>query len=331
MAYRTGRRAERQVGLVEDVLAQLLVVVCGERDQPGERVDRAAGIDVLVELVVVGVHRAVADAHVVVECMVDRDRALVHRRGGRALVRVAEERRCIGAERPVHRGLRRERRDAAIGDAVVIVVLVGDPQHRRLAEREGERGVHALALQLEPVAVALGVLVHARDARGESFADRIADVEGRALAVPGAALQRQLAHRLPVRLARHAVHDPARAAATEDHRVRALQDLDPVEVVQVTVILDVVAHAVEEEIAGRAVAAQDDRVAVALALRHARAGHVARHVGQALHRLVLDQVARDDGDRLRNVDECRVGLRGGAASLGEVAVGLVLAEHGHLR
>ena len=140
-----------------------------------------------------------------------------------------------------------------------------------------------------------------------------------------------LAHRLPVRLARHAVHDAARPAAAEDHRVRALQDLDAVEVVQVAVILDVVAHAVEEEVAGRAVAAQDDRVAVALALRHARARHVARDVREALHRLVLDQVARDHGDRLRNVDERRVRLGGGAAALGEVALGFVLADYGHFR
>ena len=146
-----------------------------------------------------------------------------------------------------------------------------------------------------------------------------------------AALQGNFAHRLPVRLARHAVHDAARPAAAEDHRIRALQDLDAIEVVQVAVVLDVVAHAVEEEVAGRAVAAQDDRVAVALALRHARARDVARDVHEALHGLVLDQVAGDHGDRLRHVDERRVRLGGGPAALGEVALGFVLADDRHLR
>ena len=85
-----------------------------------------------------------------------------------------------------------------------------------------------------------------------------------------------LADGVPVRLPGDAVDDAAGAAAAEDHRVRALERLDAVDVVEVAEVLDVVAHAVDEEVGGRAVAAEDRRVAVALALRHADARHVAQ-------------------------------------------------------
>ena len=193
-----------------------------------------------------------------------------------------------------------------------------------------ERRVDAHALEAGTVAIAVGILVHARDTHGETVVHAIPDIEGRAPVVPGTALQRYLAHRLPVGLARYAVHDAARPTAAKDHRVRTLQDLDPVEVVKVPVILDVVAYAVQEKVRGRAVAAQDDRVAITLALRHAGTGHVARDIRQALHRLVLDQVACDHGHRLRHVDERRIGLHGRAALLGQVAIGLVFSSDHHL-
>ena len=49
-----------------------------------------------------------------------------------------------------------------------------------------------------------------------------------------------------------AVDDPAAAAAAEDHRVGALEHLDPVDIVEVAEILNVVAHAVDEEVGGAA-------------------------------------------------------------------------------
>ena len=81
--------------------------------------------------------------------------------------------------------------------------------------------------------------------------------------------------------------DAAAAAAAEDHRVGALQRLHAFEVVEIAIILDVVAHAVDEEVGGRAVAADDDLVAVVLALVSGDAGHVAHDVADAHHHLVL--------------------------------------------
>ena len=87
----------------------------------------------------------------------------------------------------------------------------------------------------------------------------------------------------------------ADAAATEDHGVGSLQRFDPLEVVEIAVVLDVVANAVHEEVGGRAVAPDDDLVTVVLALMHHDAGHVAHHVAHAHHHLVFDQLAGDDG------------------------------------
>ena len=107
-----------------------------------------------------------------------------------------------------------------------------------------------------------------------------------------------------------AVDDAAGAAAPEDHRVRSLERLDPLEVIEVAVVLHVVAHTVDEEVRGRAVAADDHLVAVVLPLVHHHARHVAEDVADAHHHLVPDQFLGDDGDRLRHVAERRGGLGG---------------------
>ena len=62
-----------------------------------------------------------------------------------------------------------------------------------------------------------------------------------------------------------AVDDAAAAAPAEDQRVGALQHLDPLDVVEGAVILRVVAQAVEVEVGGGLLAADEDLVPVALA------------------------------------------------------------------
>ena len=101
-----------------------------------------------------------------------------------------------------------------------------------------------------------------------SFSGRV-EIAGDALVAVHAALQRELAERPEPGLLDHAVDDAAAAAAAEDHRVRSLQRFDAIEVVQVAVVLHVVAHAVDEEVGRRTVAADDHLVAVVLALVHA--------------------------------------------------------------
>jgi len=57
-------------------------------------------------------------------------------------------------------------------------------------------------------------------------------------------------------------------AAAEYHRVRPLERLDPIDVVQIAKVLNIVPHAVDEEVGRRAVAAHDDLIAVVFALMH---------------------------------------------------------------
>jgi hypothetical protein len=172
------------------------------------------------------------------------------------------------------------------------------------------------------VAKAAGVLVHPVDAQGDAIAQRLLEVAGRASVGERASLQRELANAVEARLFGDLVHHSAAAAAPEDHRVRSLERLDAIEVVEVAVVLHVVAHAVDEEVGRRAVAAHDHLVAVVLALVQGDPRHVAHDVADAGHQLVLHELAGDHGHRLRHVAQRgrrlggAVDRRHGVAALG---------------
>ena len=55
-------------------------------------------------------------------------------------------------------------------------------------------------------------------------------------------------------------------------------------------------------------AANDEFVAVALALMDRDARNVTRHLGQALKALIADEILGHHSDRLRNIQQWRVGL-----------------------
>jgi hypothetical protein len=73
--------------------------------------------------------------------------------------------------------------------------------------------------------------------------------------------------------------------------------------------LDVVAHAIDEEVRRRVVAAQRRLVAMALALAGGGAGHEAQRIGDRQDRLIIEPVAGEHGDRLRHIEQRRVGAR----------------------
>ena len=313
MLHRASVQREADVRLIEEALARGRVVVGADRHRGAERVDRA-GEHVAVELVLLGPARAVAQHHAVVELVLDQRVEGIERGPGRAAGRVAEEGRGIGRHRHAA-----ERGDAAVGDALVLEVLVAQ-RHQRLRARAPAQGrVDARALEPDAVAVALGVLVQAVETQRQLVVDRLVDVRRQAAVAVRAQRDRGAVRRRPLGLLAHAVDQPAGGATAEDHRVRALEHFHALDVVEVAVVLDVVADAVDEEVAGGADAAEDRRLAVALALREAHARHVARGLGNALHRAVAQLVAGHHADRLRRVAQRRVGLGGGGAAPGGVA------------
>ena len=123
-----------------------------------------------------------------------------------------------------------------------------------------------------------------------------------------------------VGLARHAVDQTAGGAATEDHRVGAFQHFHALDVVNLTEILDVISHAVEEEVAGGSDAAEHGGVAVAFTLRELNAGDIAHGVLHARHGAVRHFLLGHNADGLGNVDERGIGLGRGGRALRDIGV-----------
>jgi hypothetical protein len=202
-----------------------------------------------------------------------------------------------------------------------VQVLVSERELRTVAGREGQGRVDRVPLEVDPVPEAVGALVHAVETEGEAGAQGLIDVGGHALAAVGSALERHLVYGLEAGLLGDAVDDSPAAPAAEGHRVRTLEGLHALEVVEVAVVLDVVAHPVEEEIGGRVVAADDDLVPVVFSLVGPDARQVAHDVGHARHLLVEDELPGGDRDRLRHVLKRRQRAGGAADRLHLIARG----------
>ena len=187
-------------------------------------------------------------------------------------------------------------------------MLVAQPDARVVGGLQRHRRIDAVSLQIEIVPEAARVLVHAVDAHRRPGTDRLVDVRSCTLGVERAEGHGAFAKAVPVCLLSNAVDDAAAAAASEDHGVRPFENLDAVDVVEVAEVLDVIAHAIGEEVGRGVLAANGDLVAVSFTLARRHARDVAQHVGHAPHRLVFDLLLGDDRYRLRNVDERRVGL-----------------------
>ncbi len=222
---------------------------------------------------------------------------------------------------PVLRGPAVEGRNAAVGHALVAEILVAEADRGRVADAIGELRIDTVAAVVHPVAIAVGLMVHAGHAHGHAVADRVIGIRHAAREAVGAGGHAQLA--LVVEEFRHggdAVDDAAAAPTSEDHGIRALQHLEAIHVVEVTVVLRVVAHAVGEHVRGGGLAAQHGRVAIALALGEAGAGDIAQRLLQVHGRLVVQHIARHDDDALGRVAKRRVGAHGGAGAQGLIAV-----------
>ena len=298
MRQRSGGSRVRQIGLLEEVRPIRCVVVGGERDLTRVRRHRA-GHEVLVGAVIAADHRARLNRHAA-GAMLQGHRAEIHLRVHVAVVRIAVERRGIDIRRTSLKG-----GDPAVGDTSVFQVLVSDCHLRVLAGRERQRRVDAASLEIDAVAEAAGVLVHPVQSQRHGVRDGLVEIEREPPVVEASSLKRELAQWLEDRLLGDAVDHASAASSSEDERVRPLQRLDAIEVVQVAVVLHVVPHPVDEEVGRGAVAADDHLIPVVLSLMRADARDVADDVADARHQLVGNQFVRHDRDRLGHVSERR--------------------------
>src|SRR5262249_55282293 len=83
-----------------------------------------------------------------------------------------------------------------------------------------------------------------------------------------------------------AIDDAATTAAPKQHRVWSFESFDALDVVEISIVLNVVAHAVEKEVGAGAVAADDELVAIVFTLMRRDAGNVGDYVRDARHRLI---------------------------------------------
>jgi hypothetical protein len=142
-----------EIGLVEDVLALGRVVVGADVGQRAVAGDWAAGVYVLVELVVIGNAGAVAQSQAVAEVVLNQAAQGVDIDPGVAAVRIAEERGAIRFHRQAATVENIERGGhAAVGDAIVLEVLVAQGDRGVVAgvEREGRVDAPALGFCSRP-------------------------------------------------------------------------------------------------------------------------------------------------------------------------------------
>ncbi len=177
-----------------------------------------------------------------------------------------------------------------------------------VARPERKRRIDSIAFEVAIVAERVAGFVERVEPRRHVLVDALADVDCGPPVEPRAGLHRYLAYRLPVGFLQGAVQQAAASAAAEDQRARTFEHLDALRVVEIAEELHIVAKAVDEEVRARVDAADDELVAVAFALMRNDARHVAHGVVDALEALVLDEVLGQHADRLRNVDQRRVGL-----------------------
>src|SRR5262249_29997900 len=148
--------------------------------------------------------------------------------------------------------------------------------------------VNAIALQVDAVPEALGVLIHTICAEGHFVVEGLVKIHRDPFVVEGTGQQRNLAQRRESRFFGHPVDHASATTAAEDHGVGTSQNLYAIHVVEIAIILNVVPHAIKKEVRGRAVTPKDDLVTIIFALMGGNAGHITNYVADAQHLLILD-------------------------------------------
>ena len=241
MPDRSGRREIGQIGLVEQVGAGRRVVVRGHRELRLVGRDRARHV-VLIGAVVAR-HRAVVANGQGARLMFNGDVCQVDVGVHMAVRGIAE----IGG-RIDHDRLALRRGDAAIGDPRVVEIFVAGDDLGAAVRHERQGRGDAVTLQADGVPKAVGVLEHAVNPERRGLAELVIQIGRDPLVAIHPALHGHFVQRLEQRLLADAVDHAAGPAAAEHQRVRSLENLDPVQIVQIAVVLHVVANAVDEEV-----------------------------------------------------------------------------------
>ncbi|KAF1057382.1 MAG: hypothetical protein GAK39_06218 [Variovorax sp.] len=236
----------------------------------------------------------------------------------------------------------------AVGIAGADARVMGQHRQRGVARGPpGQRGREELAPVAHAVDLGLAVLRHRREAV-EPLALRIErprEVGRHALERTVAGLHLHFAQRLLGRPLADDIDHAARAGLAVEHRRGTAQHLDALGAVALHApdrVARVVAHLHAVEVEARRVgveaAQREPVVAAVVAVEGLHAGRVGQRVGQARGTHGRDAIGRDDRDRLRRLDQRRVGLGAGGAAPGHIAfdmaargLGLRAGGHGHRR
>ena len=317
---RTGFDIPDEVGLPDQVftLGRVRIGIERYRVRSGHR---TIGVHIDVEFVIIAIEQGAGEFEVVGQLAIEAQLCDMRLQRGAVYARNAEEQPVITAHRCV--GLARRSGDgghAAVGHAIIICIFVREAELPILAEVNGKIRVPGIAFAINKAAVAFHFLIGCVDPYGRLVAQRGVEI-GRK--VPAAKAGDAGAGRAKAFVGHrgflHAVNDAAAAAAAEDQRIGAFEDLDTLHIIKPAIILHVVAHAIEEEVCGGVLPAQRDLVTIALPLPHGGAGHIAQHFAEAVLRLIVKLFAGDDMDSLRNVKNRSVGLGGGDDILCHIA------------
>src|SRR5262249_40900421 len=136
------------------------------------------------------------------------------------------------------------------------------------------------------------------------------DIRRHAYVIVGAGLHAPFVDPNAVGFLQHAVDEAATATASENHCIRTFEEFDPFSVVEVAKNLAVIAHAIDEKIRSRVLAANGDLVVVFPAWMQIGARNIPKNALDPLPPDSLRLFFGTPGARLRNIAQGRIGLGG---------------------
>ncbi|OIQ68161.1 hypothetical protein GALL_502510 [mine drainage metagenome] len=240
------------------------------------------------------------------------------------VLRTAVERRKIAVQREGRGGIKERtrsgRRIAPVGHFLVVIEFVAqlDPGVVIRLQRDGR--IESEAFQVSVIAEGIASFVERIQTHGDVVVDSLAGIERNPAIAIGSRLHARVVDPGAVGFLEGAIDHAAPRSAPEHQRGGTFQHFKALRVIDIPVILNVVAKAVDEEIRAGIDAANDEFVAVALALMHRHAWNVPRQIGDAVGALVLNEILGQNADRLRDVQQRRVGLGPDRRAVGVIPV-----------